>query len=201
MSRSTNICLCLLALSTSAGLCAGQENHAPPASVPEGRVERTFDYIRPVPEQVIIETAGKAKIFYNENSRSKGAYVELRNVVEVPGRGIDMTVGFRYERRAAKPLWFNVEFTVDKESFGDIPGHAVAVESDGHEFDLGKAFAGEPSAKDDSRLVLKKTMLYQPFVRAFGGKNVRIRLGSFSFQLGETELAAVRDLMRLTEKR
>ena len=149
----------------------------------------------------VLETVGKAKISYNSNTSRKRAYVEMPMVTDVPGRGIDMTTGFAYERRSVKPLWFNVEFTADTESFGNVPGHEVVVECDGQKFDLGKAWAPEPLAKDASRLVLKKAILYDTFVRAFGGQTVKIRLGSYSFHLGEAERAAVRDLIKLTETR
>lgn len=194
MARLTKTCLCLLSLISSAGPCAGQQDTRLPPPVKQEVVVVT------VPEWVI-GTAGKAKIAYNENTRRKRAYVELPKVTDVPGRGIDMTAGFAYAGRSVKPLWFNVEFIADTESFGNIPGHAVVVESDGQKFELGATFAAEPSVKDASRLVLKKTILYEPFVRAFSGKDVMIRLGSVSFHLGEAELAALRDLVKLTETR
>lgn len=191
MARLTKTCLCLLSLIPAVVPCVGQQDTPPP-------VKRELDYIRSESEWVV-ETAGKAKISFNQGTKRKRAYVELLKVTDVPGRGIDVTFWFAYERRAVKPLWFNIEFTADTESFGNVPGHAVVVESDGQKLDLGKVFAGEPTAKDASRLILKKTMLYDSFVRALGGKQVRVRLGSFSFQLGEAELAAVHDLIKLTE--
>lgn len=211
MTGPTKICLCLLALISLAPSYLGQQKDGPPppTEIPDG--VKTVLRVKPgevrVIPDTIIKTVGAAKITYNYETRHKRAFVSLPKVAGAPGDGIDMTAAFFYEGRLGKPLevgfkplWFTVEFTVDRSVFGAASDRKFAVESGGKQFDFGDAVELEPQPKDAAGLVLKKSIAYEPFVRALGGGNVTVHLGTFSFQLGEAEQRAVRDLIKLTEE-
>ena len=213
MTGPAKICLCLLALISLAPSCLGQQQGAPPppTEIPDGvriAVRVKPDVVRVIPADTLIKTVGAAKVTYNYETMRKRAFVSLPKVANAPGDGIDMTAAFFYEGRSArpreggafKPLWFTVEFTVDGGVFGDASNRTLALESDGQQFDFGDAVEREPRPKDTARLVLKKSIAYELFVRTLGGGNVTIHLGTFSFELGEAERRAIRDLIKLTEE-
>ena len=211
MSVLTKTCLCVLALVSFAPSRPAQKSDGPPPVSPmsdedRARVRREiekmrpeFDAVRVEPERVI-KTVGAAKISHNFETARDKAFVTLPKVAAAPGGAIDMTAEFFFEGGAAKPLWFNVEFTVDRGAFGAGSNRTVAVESDGQRFDFGDALEREPQPENAARLVLKKSIVYASFVRALGGGNVTVHLGTFSFRLGEAERRALRDLIKLTEE-
>jgi hypothetical protein len=196
MSALTRIFLCLAVSLSLAGACAGQSRSKSRSrsrkAKPHAAQKRTEITVI-APDMGVTESreVGAATVNYLPSNITYVS-VDLPEVYRGRGQTIGWSVSFNsHGREVVRPDYVNVSF--DSEA-GSFKANRLLLEADGRRFSFDiKSIPGAPEIEPNTFID------FTSFEQIANSKSVKGSMGRLTFELTESHLAALRDLLRTIE--